>query len=291
MSKPFVTLQDAEGNYVGIRVDTIWKIKYSNYKGRVALHYTANQSLTHVITIDLNENREWLESVGFVVPVDSDAVAQTDTPLGVPTDDMPDEPQHETNVIEWADKMICDGDFLVLDTETTGLDGYPIEVSVINAAGDVLFDKRIKPPAGQTIHPKAEAVHGISLDDLADAPEWDAVRDEFKKIVDGKKIIIYNAGFDLGIIRNVENAYKLDKKFGWIPECAMMEYAEYNGDWNEYHGNYRWVKLTDAARAMGVPVSDAHSALGDCRMTLGVIQALAAKARSDKPVNNGEIPF
>jgi len=138
----------------------------------------------------------------------------------------------------------------------------------------------IKPPDGVTIHPKAQAVHGITLDALKDKPEWDAVFDRFADAVRDKRTIIYNANFDTGILRRVCDKYQS----GVIPwksaECAMEQYAEYNGDWNDYHGNYRWVKLTQAGRAMGVKVEDAHTAKGDCLMTLELIKSLAAKVNA-----------
>jgi DNA polymerase-3 subunit epsilon len=48
----------------------------------------------------------------------------------------------------------------------------------------------------------------------------------------------------------------------------MHWYAQFVGDWNEYHGNYKWQRL---------PGGD-HSALGDCRATLAVLKEMAAEA-------------
>lgn len=217
---------------------------------------------------------------------------------GDPLDELPDfseapeMPKNKLNAIQWADELVtkAEGDFVVLDTETTGLDGYPVQVAVISSSGAVLFDEFVKPPEGVTIHPKAQAVHGITLESLKDAPEWDALFDRFCEVVKDKRVVIYNASFDLGILRSAAKKYG-SGLYPWkSAECAMEQYAEYNGDWNDYHGNYRWVALTEAARAMGVVVEDEHTAKGDCLMTLGVIKALAAKARSEKPVSK-QAPF
>lgn len=56
---------------------------------------------------------------------------------------------------------------------------------------------------------------------------------------------------------------------------AMLQYGAFDGEWNDYYGNYRWYKLTEACRSMGVPVKDAHVASGDCLMTFQLIKKMA----------------
>jgi DNA polymerase III subunit epsilon len=46
----------------------------------------------------------------------------------------------------------------------------------------------------------------------------------------------------------------------------MLWYSQWVGERNEYHGDYKWQRL---------PGGD-HSALGDCKATLEVIEAMAA---------------
>ena len=58
--------------------------------------------------------------------------------------------------------------------------------------------------------------------------------------------------------------------------CAMQAYAELHGEWSEEKGRYRWQKLSTAAQQQGVKVENAHRALGDCLMTLGVVRAMAS---------------
>ena len=55
----------------------------------------------------------------------------------------------------------------------------------------------------------------------------------------------------------------------------MTWYARFNEEWDRA-SFLRSKKLVEAAAALGVAVVDAHDALGDALMTLGVIQALAA---------------
>ena len=58
--------------------------------------------------------------------------------------------------------------------------------------------------------------------------------------------------------------------------CAMQAYAEFRGEWSAEKGQYRWQKLSAAAAQQGVTVTNAHRALGDCLMTLGVVRAMAS---------------
>lgn len=63
-------------------------------------------------------------------------------------------------------------DPVFLDTETTGLDAgaQALEIGLVNARGERIFETRLKPTVG--IDPAAAAVHGISDDDLVSAPSW-----------------------------------------------------------------------------------------------------------------------
>lgn len=199
--------------------------------------------------------------------------------------DAVERPKRQAEVIQWAKGLVDAGDFVVIDTETTGLhNAYPVQVAVLAADGTVLFDELIKLPEGVRIDPGAARVHGITTEKLEHAPTWDKVAARFWKVVDDKRVVIYNAAYDVPVIQRIQNAYPNvprpeDLRVAEC-ECAMEMFAQWAGDWNDHHGNYRWVKLTDAAKSEGVPVQDAHSALGDCRMTLGLIKALAAKAET-----------
>lgn len=198
----------------------------------------------------------------------------------------PRTPDNQKQVIHQAQKWL-QSDFVVLDTETTGLDdAYPVEVTVIDQNGKVLFDERIKPPEGIEIEAGATKVHGIEAEALKDCRTWEQAFPEFFAAVMDKTILIYNAEYDTSVIERANGFYKI-KDFKWNPDCVMLAYAEYNGDWNSYHQSYRWVKLTDACEKEGLRVAAAHSALGDCLMTLELVKTLAAKPIKE----SGDIPF
>lgn len=92
---------------------------------------------------------------------------------------------------------------VVLDTETTGL--YPqngdriIEIGVIE-----IVDKK---PTGRVLHyylnperdvpEEAFRIHGISTEFLQDKPLFKDIAHEFLEFIDGAKLVIHNAPFDI----------------------------------------------------------------------------------------------
>jgi len=170
--------------------------------------------------------------------------------------------------------------FVVLDTETTGL-RFPaeiIEIAIIDPDRKVLLDTRVKPKLG--VPEDASAIHGILDRDLESAPTWAEVRANVLPLVSGKDVIIYNASYDFGMLHNSDRINELPAVFYnevFTPYCAMLWFAEWWGDWNDYRGSYRWQKLTDAADSLAIPVVNAHGALGDCLMTIKVIEAVLAE--------------
>ncbi len=95
---------------------------------------------------------------------------------------------------------------IVLDTETTGLDprsGHRIiEVACIEMVNRRLtghhLHKYINPE--REIDEGAQAVHGISLEFLADKPKFADIADEFLEFINGAELIIHNAPFDIGFL-------------------------------------------------------------------------------------------
>ena len=95
---------------------------------------------------------------------------------------------------------------IVLDTETTGMDPY--EGDRIIEIGCVELENHV--PTGKTlqlyINPEREipaeatAVHGITNDFVKDKPVFSQVYSEFMEFVEGGKLVIHNAEFDMKFI-------------------------------------------------------------------------------------------
>ena len=164
----------------------------------------------------------------------------------------------------------------ILDTETTGLDNTAeiVEISIIDQQGNVVFDSLVKPknpiPAGAT------AIHGITNDMVSTAPTWAEIHDTVCQIVNSKPLAIYNEEYDMRLMAQTAALYGLQPVTA-DAYCAMLAYAEFWGEWNYHKNEYRWQKLTVAARQQAVAVEgQAHRALADVKMTLGVIRGMAA---------------
>jgi DNA polymerase III subunit epsilon len=166
--------------------------------------------------------------------------------------------------IDWAKDLLSRNNWLILDTETTGLDerAEAVEIAIIDKNKEVLFNSRIKPK--NPISQSASKIHGITNKDLLKSPSFSQIYLELKRIVKDKTIIIYNSSFDRRILRQQIALNNLEPiKFD--SDCVMEWYSQYIGDWNDYHQSYTWQKL---------PGGD-HSALGDCRAVLKLIERMA----------------
>lgn len=182
--------------------------------------------------------------------------------------------------------LICSGDFVVWDSETTDLGGRFIDLAVIDAYGKVLFESRVRP--GCFITPGAYDVHGIPDETLISAPAFLDIYADLRRVLHGQHWVIYNSEFDTGILYNETHYTDHRYYYAYQPiefrdvTCAMHLYAAFYGDWHNYYGNYRWQKLDSAVSRFGIDVSaPAHSALGDCLRTLEVLYSMADWYRNE----------
>lgn len=179
--------------------------------------------------------------------------------------------------------VIKSGDYLVLDTETTGLDSTSeiCQIAIIDSNGKVLLDTLVKPV--RPIPPSATAIHGITNEMVANANPFPMV--EIGVYLINRNVIVYNSNYDVGLLYQSERAlgYKTTE---WYKVanfyCAMEAFAEIYGDWNDYHQSYRWQKLSTACAYYKIPVTKAHGALEDCLSTLAVCKAMVASKESIK---------
>lgn len=173
--------------------------------------------------------------------------------------------------------------YIVLDTETTGLnaaDDEILQVSIIDNEGAVLFDSYIK-PTQHTEWAEAERIHHITPEMVADAPTIAEVMPEINDILNRyDKIIGYNLKFDKAFLEN-NGAEFLSTEYADV----MKMFAPIYGEWNDQRGSYKWQKLTIAADYYGYDWSEhkeAHNSLGDCYATLHVYKEINEVIKNQK---------
>lgn len=181
--------------------------------------------------------------------------------------------------VEWARGILArpTASVLILDTETTGLEGEVVELAIIDLAGEVRFNGRFRPI--QKMGEGAAAVHGITAEMLANEPAWSERYEEIKGILQAAELVlIYNARFDVRRLADTCYWYGVERiKFGRA--CLMEWYSQWVNDWSDYWEGYRWQRL---------PGGD-HTAVGDCRAALDVLKRMAEGGESAAGGNEVEL--
>lgn len=180
--------------------------------------------------------------------------------------------RHQREAVDWARGVFeRRGQYVILDTETTGLTEKDeiIQMAIVDLYGKELFNQNFKPSSDRKrISAKASSIHGLTMKVLKDCPRFYQAADALAAAIGNRTIITYNADFD-------RRLYQQTRKLagGYMPagrwECAMLKYAQFVGEWNTRHGNYRWHAL----------MGGDHTALGDCMATLRLIKSMADSPR------------
>jgi DNA polymerase-3 subunit epsilon len=155
---------------------------------------------------------------------------------------------------------------LFLDTETTGLGNAAeiVEISILDHNGGVLLDTLVRPR--RSIPADAIQVHGIRNEMVRDAPTWMHVWPQVESILAGRQVGIYNAEFDLRMMRQSHHVIGLPwRRFPGQEFCVMRLYAD-------FYGSRRWQRLEDAGRQSGINLPNSHRARGDTLLTLEVFK-------------------
>ncbi len=176
-------------------------------------------------------------------------------------------PQHKDETILWARNILSTKNkYVIFDTETTGLkkNDVILQIGLLDLDGNELLSTLIKPTKRKRIAQQATEIHGIKIEDLQTAPTFSEIRSQLENLVKSKTVLIYNAAYDEKLVEQTceqdECSYLKMKT-----ECVMIQYSRFVGKWSKTHSDYAFQKL---------PGGD-HSAIGDCRATLAVIQKMA----------------
>tara|TARA_B100001109_G_scaffold497_1_gene409 strand:- start:1454 stop:2167 length:714 start_codon:yes stop_codon:yes gene_type:complete len=132
--------------------------------------------------------------------------------------------------------------FIVLDTETTGLEveqGHRIiEIGALlledRKKTDDHFHVYLNPE--RLIDEEAQKVHGISNKDLIDKPKFSDIANEFLEFINNSTLIIHNAPFDLGFLNNelnlISSSYPKLEEICEVEDSLVIAREKYPGQRN-----------------------------------------------------------
>jgi DNA polymerase III epsilon subunit-like protein len=158
-----------------------------------------------------------------------------------------------------------------MDTETTGLDPRAeiIEICVMDHSGAILVDTLVKPT--RPIPIDATLIHGITNQMVQEAPSWFEVWPLVQAATIGRYIGIYNAEFDLRMVKQSHMYHGIAWDF---PTQRVFDVMKI---YSEYLGNSRWVSLDVAGRQSGIALPNSHRARADTDLLRNLFLHLASR--------------
>jgi len=162
-------------------------------------------------------------------------------------------------------------DFVTIDFETAI---YSQEsacsvglVKFINGKAEDTYYSLIRPPK-LYIRSDFTEIHGLTVDDVKDAPTFEDIWDScVKPFIGGFTLAAHNAQFDMGVLCSVLNWYKLEiPPYQYFCTCNLARRV-----WPALKSH----ALTSLAGHFGI-IYEAHNALDDA-MTCGKLVIMAAE--------------
>ena len=203
--------------------------------------------------------------------------------------------ERQRRVVAWAHSRIsAPAEWVILDTETTHLEGEVIEIAIVDATGCVLLESLVR-PLGR-VSAQARALHRITDEELAVAPSfaelWPSISHVLSQV---SYVITYNAPFDRERLATSaqlagltlftgRGAARRAQLYGarlrettpvLLPaewECLMEEYARYHGE--RSRGRFVPQRLATACSQLRIRHTQWHRARFD---------AEAARKRAQAP--------
>ena len=170
--------------------------------------------------------------------------------------------------------LLDEVEFVVLDTETTGLrpgGDRVIEVAGIRLRGGEVIDtfqSLVNP--GRRLPPFIVQFTGITQEMVAKAPAGEKVFAEFHRFIDGAIIVGHNVGFDIGFL-----SYEMQLLGHTFPIDGLDTIPLAR----RFLPGLRRFKLDLVAQHLKIPTANRHRAMGDAKVTAAVFSKLVALAR------------
>ncbi len=150
--------------------------------------------------------------------------------------------------------------YVVLDSETTGLEGEIIDLAIVSLDSTVLFNELLRPQCA--IEEGAMAVHGITEAMVASAHTFAEHWAHIQDAIGDRAIIAYNADFDRGRFEHTSKTHGITlPALQW--RCFMKAYAEFCGAPGKFgHSKPSWQRLAHACGQQSVDFKQEHRAQG-----------------------------
>ncbi|HTZ11936.1 MAG TPA: 3'-5' exonuclease [Candidatus Margulisiibacteriota bacterium] len=175
-----------------------------------------------------------------------------------------------------------EAEFVILDTETTGLEPESgdriVEIAAIRFRGKekiAVFENLVDPK--RNISEGAFSVNGITQDMLRGAPEIKEVLPKFMEFIRGSCLCSYNAAFDLGFLNNELN-FLGEPRLNGLPVVDILKMAR-----RLLPGLQRYA-LSSVAENLGVARKQVHRALEDVELAAEVFFRLRDIAESNRVI-------
>jgi DNA polymerase III epsilon subunit family exonuclease len=178
--------------------------------------------------------------------------------------------------------------YAVFDCETTGMDPGVDEIvsfAVVRLNADGVETARcawlVRPT--RPIPREATAVHGIHDDDVAQAPGFAEIADEALGFLAGAVFVAHNVGFDLPMLEAAFARAGIDYRPGAVA-CTLEAFRLLE----PLADNHR---LQSICERRGIPLEDAHDALGDVLATVALLRVLLDEGIAPETVEFDHVAY
>ncbi len=169
------------------------------------------------------------------------------------------------------DQLISEIPLVFLDTETTGLNprygDRMVEIALARFRGDVMEDYYVTLlNPGRPMSPGATRIHGITDDEVRDAPRFADIIPSLCAALDDVVIVAHNAPFDLGFVSNEFRLARQESPNNLVLDTLTLL---------RRHFQFPSNSLQRVAERLGVQNGRAHRALADVLTTRAVFHFIA----------------
>ena len=179
---------------------------------------------------------------------------------------------------------------VILDTETTGLSTASnhkiVEIGCIELKDQIptnkTFHTYLNPQ--RAVSEDAFKVHGYSDKFLSDKKVFSEIAEEFLNFIEGKKLIIHNAPFDLSFLNyelKLVNKKTINRKN--VIDTLELARAKYPGAQNSLDALCKLFKIDNSKR-------EKHSALIDCQLLKEIYINLLDQKEPKLDLESKDIP-